>query len=489
MSKRVKKDIDLLQVKGIGKPLKRILQWRGFHFTFIIANLFVFVIVLTAGFFGNPTGNLNFSIAVVWILWFAAVEFMILFGGRTWCTLCPLPAFGEWTARRKLVGVHKPKRWLSKDKKWPKKLNNMWVSALGFLGISLILPWLVTRPVVTGILFLLLIVFGFVFALIYSGRFFCHSICPASSYIGYHSNASLFGVRARDKSVCEKHIAKECIRGGPKGYGCPWKLYPGGHKDNTYCGQCYECLKSCPLDNMTIKLRRPRTIVRDLVNVAVKAKGKYDEAWMGFTRFTLAIFYELVFFGPYWFLKDWGNMGVNFGANLPTIGLLTPTVGGFQNWLMWVLIVAGVALLIYPAVFYGFSWLAKRVAKDKTKSTKQVFLSFSYALVPYGLFLWLAFAITIVLVNWAYPLTAFSDPLGWGWDLLGMKFTWMPIVPDLIPYFQAPLFLIGLTFAIVVTYNIAQKLFESQKKAMRATTVMTVLHVATALIFVWIIMG
>jgi|Deesub1362A_J573_1020465.scaffolds.fasta_scaffold00067_8 polyferredoxin len=481
------KDLDLLKVRVIGPILKRFLQWRGAHFTLILPNLLIFMVVLAAGFFGNPTGNKNFSIAVVWILWFAAVEFLILFGSRTWCTICPLPAFGEWIARRRIYSVHNPRKWTSLGKKWPKSLNNMWVSALSFLGISLIVPWLVTRPVVTGLLFALLIAIPLFTHIIFDPqRNFCRSICPANGYIGYHSNASIFAVRSRDKSVCDKHRPKECIRGSPTGYGCPWKIYPGGHNENTYCGQCYECLRSCPLDNMTLKLRM---IGQDLAKIAAKAKNKFDEAWMGFIRFTLAVFYELVFFGPYFWIKDWGNMGIIYGANLATIGLLTPSLEGLNNWFKWALIVAGVALVGYPAVFYGFSWLAKKLAGENGISTRQLFLSFSYALVPYGLFLWLAFAFSLILVNWAYPITAFSDPLGWGWNIFGTKFEWNPISPEVLPYLQAPLLLIGLALAINTTYNIARELLNDHAKAFRATLVMGILHTMAGLVFVWIVAG
>jgi polyferredoxin len=479
----LRREIDLFSVRGMGL-LKKLVQWRGIQFALILPSLLIFMIVLTAGFFGNPIGNRNFSTAVVWILWFAAVEFMILFAGRFWCTICPLPIFGEWSARRRLFGVHNPRKWLSLGKKWPKSLNNMWIPALGFLGLSLIVPWLVTRPIVTGVVFLLLMVLGLILYLIYPRRYFCRHICPASGYIGFHSNASIFSIRSKNKQLCNKHMAKECIRGSPKGYGCPWAIYPGRNSENTYCGQCLECLKSCPLDNMTLKLRM---IGKDLIHKAARAKNKFDEAWIGFIRFTLAIFYELVFFGPYIWIKEWGNMGVRYGANLATIDLLTPPPWGLINWFKWVLIVSSFSLVIYPAIFYTFAWLSKKFAGVK-HSTKQLFLSFSYALAPYGLFMWLAFATTLLIVFWAYPFTAFSDPFGWGWNLLGFRFEWNPIKPDWLVFIQAPLIFTGLALAINTTYNIAREMFEAEK-AFRTTLVMGLLHILAAFVLIWIIAG
>ncbi len=481
----LEKEVDLLRVRGIGPILKRILQWRGFHFAVIWPGLLIFAVVIVAGFVGNPVGNKNFSIAVVWILWFALVEFMILFAGRSWCTVCPLPALGEWIARRRLYGVHRIRKWFTFGLKWPGSLNNMWLGSLLFLTMSLIIPWLVTRPVVSGLLFVILISVGTILYITHPPRNFCRSICPAGAYIGHDSNASIYSVRSRDKGICDLHKAKECIRGSPEGYGCPWRLYPGGHDENTYCGQCYECLKSCPLDNMTVKIRM---IGKDLAHMAVKAKNRFDEAWMSFIRFTLGIFYILVFFGPYAWIKDWGNMGVNFGANLASIGLLVPGIEGVVNWFRWAIMVAGVSLVVYPAIFYAFSWISKKVAKAE-EDTKRIFLAFSYGLIPYIVFIWVAFAVAILLVFWVYPITAFSDPLGWGWNLLGFKFKWDPIHPQSLPYVLSSLAILGMALSINSTYNIAREMFKDHSRAYRATSVMALLHVVSAIVFVWVVAG
>lgn len=478
------KEVDILKIKLIGPILEKIVKWRGYHFFIILPNALIFMIVLTTGFFGNPTGALNFSIAVVWILWFAAVEFMILLASRFWCSICPLPAFGEWLARRRLYSVHEPRKWFSLKKIYPKSLRNMWVPALGFLGISLIVPWLVTRPVITGFLFLTLIVGALIIHLVYGKRYFCLYLCPASGYIGHHSSASILAVRSRDPKLCEKCVVKGCVRGTPKGYGCPWDRYPGGNDSNVYCGLDLECLKACPLNNMTLKIRM---IAKD---IATKIRASADEAWMGFIRFTLVIFYTLVFFGPYFWIKDWGNMGIPFGANLMSLGVLIPSLEGFRNWAGWALIVTLTSLIVFPLVFLGFVWVAKKVAKGEEKPTKHVFLALSNALTPYALLLWISFAIALVSVNWAYPIRAFSDPLGWGWDIVGTRnVKWMPFMPEWIPYVQSTLAFIGFSLATDCTYKIALNLFQQHTKAFRATLVMSILYLMILVFILWIIMG
>lgn len=330
--------------------------------------------------------------------------------------------------------------------------------------------------------FLVLIITATLLYIMYPGRHFCKHICPAG-YIGYHANVSILSVRSRNREVCRSHKNKDCIKGNSKGYGCPWKLYPGGNCENIYCNLCFECIKSCPKNNMTLKVRM---IGKDLPKIAVKAKNRFDEAWMGFTRFVLAVFYELIFFGSYFWLKDWGNMNNIYGANLETARLLIPAPWSVMNWIKWALLVSMLTLVVYPAVFYAFSRISKKVTRARIP-VKQIFLSFSYALAPYGLFVWIAFAVSLLVVFWAYPLTAFSDPFGRGWDL-GTKFEWKPFYPELLPLFQAPFILTGLVLAINTTYSIAKELFGEQK-AFRATAVMSVLHIVSALILVKVIAG
>jgi heme/copper-type cytochrome/quinol oxidase subunit 2/ferredoxin len=485
----ISRELDLLGIPLIGGFLRGLLKWRGSTFLLQLLNLAVFLLIIIAGLIGNPTGGMNFSITVVWVLWFAAVEFMIFFGGRVWCTMCPMPVLGEWIARRRIVEVSR--KWFSLNRKWPERLDNMWISAMGFLGISLFIVWITTRPIATAILFVFMILIPIFLHLYNPKRYFCRSVCPAN-YIGYHANASILAVRAKDRETCVRHRTKECASGSPTGYGCPWELYPGGNNDSTYCGQCFECFRSCPLDNMTLKLRMPG---RDIPKVALQKttrKIRYDEVWMGFIRFSLAIFYELIFFGTYNKLKDWADMNRTWGANWASVGVLTPTVGDLADWFKWAILVSGISLILFPAIFYTFSWVAKKVAKSEI-STNRIFAAFSYSLAPYGQLLWMSFAVALFLVNWARPLNSFLDPFGFNWDVLANvgldKFQWHPLFEDQIIMLEAPFVFAGLFLGIITTYNIGRELFRDAKKALKSTAVMTILYVLCALIVIWIIAG
>jgi len=91
---------DLLRLPLV-KPL---LTHRAFPFALIFPNLFIFTLVILTGLFGTPVGNANFSIIFVWIVWWALlIMFLIPLGARAWCTMCPIPAVGEWVQRRAVI--------------------------------------------------------------------------------------------------------------------------------------------------------------------------------------------------------------------------------------------------------------------------------------------------------------------------------------------------------------------------------------------------
>jgi hypothetical protein len=43
-------------------------------------------------------------------------------------------------------------------------------------------------------------------------------------------------------------------------------------------------------------------------------------------------------------------------------------------------------------------------------------LRLAYILIPIGIFAWIAFSLPTIMVNYAYIISVFSDPLGQGWD-------------------------------------------------------------------------
>lgn len=447
--------------------LKRLVRLRTFQFMVILPNLIVFFLLFLAGFFGTPVGNKNIAIVLIWILWwFLLIAIMVPFASRIWCTVCPLPFFGDWLQRRALVKVRSGKMPGVKNKlygrhiRWPKKLTNIWLQNILFLTMCTFSVPLVTRPIVTvGVLGGIMLL-ATSLATIYRMRSFCMYICPVSGFLGLYSMASTLELRSTDLDVCVKCKAKACRVGNESGWACPWFIYMGKLDRNNYCGLCMECVKACPSDNISLNLRSFSSDTR--------IKG-YDEAWKGFIMVSLAMAYSLILLGPSGTIKDWANVS---------------EVQNFGGFGLYALILWGSSLILLPAVFYLFAWLSRLFAKASHVSLKEVFLAYSFLLVPLGLLAWIAFSVPLMFVNGSYIISVISDPLGWGWDLFGTAhFPWTPLLPEYLVYGQFVLLAIGLFYALKKSYRIGFKLFGSNQTALRALIPMGVFSVMITLAF------
>jgi plastocyanin len=241
--------------------LKKILKLRSFQFLIILPNFVVFYLFILSSLWGSPVGNRNIAIIFVWILWWFVLKAIIVpLGGRIWCMMCPLPAPSEWLSRKSFTAVRYIKqpfktlhhRFTGLQKDWPKLMDNIWLQNILFLALISFGIILITRPIATALLFLIILVMSLLLALIYRRRVFCQYLCPVGGFLGTYSMASMTELRAVDFDTCKKHKEKSCYAGGPGGWACPWKQYIGTMKRNNYCGLCTECIKSCPKDNVGI---------------------------------------------------------------------------------------------------------------------------------------------------------------------------------------------------------------------------------------------
>ncbi|MHB8089851.1 MAG: hypothetical protein ACYDH2_16550, partial [Anaerolineaceae bacterium] len=87
---------------------------------------------------------------LVWIAWWTALKlFFIPFGGRSWCSICPIPMPGEWIQNG---GILQPRGInFGLGKRWPKFLRGGWLQAGGFLMVGLFGAVTLTSPSVTSI--------------------------------------------------------------------------------------------------------------------------------------------------------------------------------------------------------------------------------------------------------------------------------------------------------------------------------------------------
>jgi hypothetical protein len=457
--------LDLVRaVPGLGWLLRR----RWFQFAFMLPGLGFLLLFVIAGFWGSPIGNRNIAITFVWILWwFLLITVLLPFGARIWCMACPFPFFGEWLQRRRLIGVRADARTMwKKFRKWPDKLSNIWLQNLLFLGLCTFSAVLVTRPVTTAAVLLGLVMVATVLSAVYRHRAFCNFLCPVSGFLSLYAMAAMVEVRPRDADACRSCRSKSCLAGGENGWGCPWAQNPGRLARNNYCGMCMECVKACPNGNMTLNLR---PFCAD-----VDIKGA-DEAWKALIMVGVALVYSVTLLGTWGTVKSWANIS---------------EVGDWSGFLIYAGVIWCGALIVLPGIWALACGLGRYLAGSGRVTVTTLFRRYAYLLVPLGLTAWAAFSIPLMMVNWSYIQATASDPMGWGWNLLGTADqVWQPLWPESMVYAQLSLLLIGLVFALKRGYAIAFSLWGDRRPAILSLVPPAVVCTAIVMSFVTLFAG
>ncbi len=453
--------------------LKRVVKARSFQFWLILPNLFLFYFFILAGLFGTPIGSHNIIIVFVWILWwFLLITLLVPFAGRVWCTMCPLPFFGDWLQRRSLVQVRTGttaglrNKLFGLAKRWPRRLSNIWLQNFGFLFLAIFSALLVTRPIVSVLVFSILIGLAAVLSYVFRLRAFCNYVCPISGFLSLYSMSSMVELRSMSADECQKCTSKACLRGSDKGWACPWFVYMGKLDRNNYCGLCMECVKSCPNDNIAL-FARP--FASD-----TKLKG-YDEVWKASIMLVLALSYSVVLLGPWGRIKDWANISES---------------GNWGGFALYASSTVLLALVVFPGAFYLSTRVGRWLANAYEHASREVFIRLAYTLVPLGLLAWIAFSVPLVMVNGAYIISVASDPLGWGMNLFGTAgFHWRPLWPQWVPYLQVPILLAGLFFSLRSGFRVALDLLGDRARAARVLAPVSVFLTAVTVVFLALFVG
>jgi len=413
--------------------LKKLVRSRSFHFWVLLPNLVVFYLFILSAFWGSPVGNRNIAVIFVWILWWFALKAVFVpLGARLWCMVCPLPAPAEWISRRALTAVRyiqKPfkglhHRYLGRQRDWPRGLRNMWLQNFIFMAMISFGIILITRPLATASLFVLILGTTLILALFFRRRVFCQYLCPVGGFLGNYGMASMTEVRVIDRQVCQDHKEKSCLCGSPHGWGCPWNQYPGTMDRNNHCGFCMECVKSCPKDNIGVFVRP--------FGADPGLRGR-DEMANVLIMLAVAIAFSITMLGPWSWIKAAANITEN------------RQIGPF---LVYVAVLWLGALVIFPGLFKLATRLGNRLA-GRPAAEAPIRLHAADTLIPVGIFAWIAFSLPSVLVNYNYLLVVLSDPFGFGWNLFGTaQVPFAPFIPEWIPLIQGILLLTGLFLGV-----------------------------------------
>ncbi len=347
-----------------------------------------FIFTILSGLWGSRVGSHNFAIIFVWIAWWSALKlFFIPLGGRTWCSICPIPLPGEWLQNKGILRSRGAQT--QPGKRWPRFWRNTWLPVFGFVLVGWFGAVILTSPQATAFVLLGLFLLATVLSLIYERRAFCRYVCPIGGFTGLYARLAPPIIQVMQPSLCAIHTPKTCYEV------CPWGQYPLALKTSANCGLCMECLRACPHENISLSLRPWGA------ELPSAAKMGLDDVFLALTMLTTAAIDAVIFLGPWGALKSaaytvgspaWGIFAVSF--LLLTLGIM-------------------------PALYTLVVWIAQRMRKERF-SFKRSLAYYGPILLPLGLMSWMAFTLAFASTKSSYLLPVLSDPLGWGWNLLGL---------------------------------------------------------------------
>ncbi len=420
--------VDLFEKSGLIKKLVTS-RWPQTIIT-ILALLLVYLVVLTS-IFGTKMSGRNLGVLLMWAVWlFLLIAVLTPFLGRIWCTICPLPFFGDLVQRKSLFNPLEGLKGKYRNKysgwflRWPKALQNNWPKLFVLLALTTFSTTLVALPKVTGYAVLALILLPFMLSLVFELRAFCRYLCPVSGFVGPFSRMSTLALRNKSQTTCNRCKPHYCQNGSIKGWACPYGINVGEMNESSDCGLCMECTRSCLYNNVTL-------YARPFGNES--GTRNFSEAWLTIGIFTLALVYSILYQGHWPVVRDYINI---------------LDKGNWGLFSIYVVLVWTSTLLLMPGIVWILSSAGTRLAR-KCISTRELFLKSAGSLLPLGLMLWVAFVIPMLFVNVTFVMQSFSDPFGWGWDFFGTaNIPWHQFVPRLVPWLQAILILAGLYFSL-----------------------------------------
>ena len=410
--------------------LKRAVKAPAFRFNLALPMLGVFWFLILAGLFGTKVSGRNAAPMIVWVLWLSTLIIVLVpLGGRLWCTVCPLPLPGEWLQRRRLSRnpaalEGQPVRLFGVPLIWPSWLSNAWPRVILFLLLGTFSTTIVAIPAATSWMLIGLMLMAVLLSVFPDQRLFCRHLCPINSYISLYSSTGRVMVRSVSGHTCGECQEQFCLTGSAKGWGCPYGLCVGEINRNNDCGACLECVKTCAYDNVAVFWRSTGWD---------KEVAGYAEAWQSIVMFALACLYCYLNLGAWDVVRNW-------------IDIVDKR--HWASFAVYALVVWVGCLGVLPLLWYLLTKLGIAISRSTRAATTQ-FRTTTAALNPLGLACWIAFALATVLSMMTFVLQSLSDPLNWGWSLLGMAGSrWHIIWSPAIPWLQVACVLVGAAFSL-----------------------------------------
>ncbi len=444
------------------QPLQRLVQKSYFPLLAQSVSVFLFLVILAAGLFGNERNNI--APVLTWTWWWVLLIFMVLGLGKFFCTICPWEAISSMVTSLSLNSRIKK---LGYEYKWPKWARNIFPAILFFI----ILTWFelghdVTRSgSATATLGLVMLAMAVISALVFEKRAFCRYGCLVGRISGLYALFSPVELRARSTEVCSSCTTKDCYKGNETYTGCPTFLFPSKLQENTYCTLCTECVRSCPHENIGINLR---PLAADLFQ---KVKFQWDESILAVVLLALTSFHGVTMTPMWRRLNDMLRVETGLG---PTICFS---------------VLMALMLLLPLLVFWSGAKAARGLTLESGVSTSDIFKAFTYSLIPIALFYHLAHNSMHFFREAQNLVPILSDPFGYGWNLFGTAhISFGPLLSlKTIWFMQLAFILIGHLYGVLIADRVARVLFQNPKDIFKSLIPLLVTMILYSGFSVWLV--
>jgi len=331
----------------------RLMRSRAYPLVFQVPVAAVFGVVGYQLLAGPRTAHEKAGSALMWVLWWPLIPVLFVLFGRLWCAVCPFGLISDLA--QELVGVNRPvPRFL--------KRYGIWIIDVQFLLIT----WadhvwgIVENPWGSGVLLLLLTTAVIVSGAFFQRRTFCRYLCFLGGLCGNYSRTGGLALRA-DTSICATCTARAaCYNGavvdGRQIPACPLFTFPRTMDSSANCNLCASCIKACPNDAISIRVRPPS---RELWFVR---NPKVEESFLAMAIMGIVLVQNITMLSLWDGVLDWfeSTLGITNHALIFTV-----------------------AFAVAVAAPVGALVLASRVAAGRNlESTLQNFARFGYALIP-----------------------------------------------------------------------------------------------------------
>ncbi len=415
-------------------------------------SVFLFVLALAAGFFGEPDYARNAAPTIMWVLGWVGLAFVSALIGNVWLVLNPWRSL--FAGANVVLGAVSGSRGLSLDLRLPQKLG-VWpgiVLVMGFVWFMLASGRAGDSLAIAQMLALYSVVTWAGMAL----------FGPAAWLARGEAFTLIFGVLARfspaELRVTDREI---CARAGgpPDAAGA--------------CSDCIEAFLRAPRGARAVYLRP--------YGAGLVVAHPLPQSVTVLVLMVLA----LVGFEGFMDTAQWIDLMVALGERPDAIQAPVKTA------LLFMLATA----LLY-AVFYGVSALMRRVGAAhtapgaRTRTTGEIMGLFVLSLVPIALAYHVAHYLYWFFTSIQFVVPAASDPLGFGWNLFGGR----NFVPDraaislkVIWHTAVVAIVLGHVIAVYAAHRQALLVFGSRRAALWSQLPMLTLMVAYTMSSLWML--